>query len=190
LTQGLERTAGFRAEFLREFAARSGLRIFLIVQFALRDGPCAEIAAAPERPARMDQKNVDAAALAAVHQNAGTIPSHHRAQSSRHYSAAAMAVAADPPRTAASASSTRSSQMNSSLSRAPAGIRDVAEVAAVSRRQHHTGQARRRGGGDPHDRPCYRPGDRLAQRGLTDSRRADECREGQMASLKYPRRGA
>jgi hypothetical protein len=76
LTQRPERTGRFDTEFLGEFPARCGFRVFAVVQFPFRNRPCAEIAGAPERPARMDEENDKASVAMTIHQDAGAYGCH------------------------------------------------------------------------------------------------------------------
>jgi hypothetical protein len=76
LAERLERTGRFDTEFLCEFPARCGLRVFAVVQLPFRNRPCAEIAVAPKRAAGMDEENDKARVAMTIHQDAGAYGCH------------------------------------------------------------------------------------------------------------------
>lgn len=57
ITKRSERAGGVYAEFFFEFPPGGGFRILSVVQFPFRDRPSTKIAAAPKRPAWMDEKD-------------------------------------------------------------------------------------------------------------------------------------
>jgi site-specific recombinase XerC len=71
-----ERARSFAAEFLGEFPACRRFRDFAVTQFSFRNRPCAKVAVAPKRAARMHKENDETGVAMAVHQDAGACRDH------------------------------------------------------------------------------------------------------------------
>ena len=76
ITKRSERAGGAYAEFFLEFPPGGGFRILSVVQFPFRDGPSTKVAAAPKRPAWMDEEDKNIRLAVAVHQNASAHARH------------------------------------------------------------------------------------------------------------------
>jgi hypothetical protein len=76
ITKRSERAGGVYTEFFFEFPPGGGFRILSVIQFPFRDRPGTKIAAAPKRPAWMDQKNKNIRLAVAIHQNASALDRH------------------------------------------------------------------------------------------------------------------
>jgi len=78
LAERKERTVRLGAKLFLEFAPRRDFRILARVEFPFGDGPGSEISIAPEKSTGMNEKDVQAIAAVAVHQDACAHDRHRR----------------------------------------------------------------------------------------------------------------